>query len=359
LLAVAVGSTPALGARLVFYGWGMRESAWVREHWREMERMPFDGTGISVYASPGGVSGDPRNFGTSLFGARAFRPDDVRRALDDLRVPRWTRFTDNFLPTCLSGEQDDDGFRWDDERRWHAIRTSWKTAAWLARAGGLRGIVLDPEHYGARLFAWPAMREREHGDFEARRRVVRRRGHELGVIAGRVFPKMVVLALYGHTIALESYQRGRLATAEYGLYPDFLDGLLDGAAGRLTLIDGFEFAYSFRSRVEFERARREIVEEAIVLTALPHRYRDDVRVGFGIWLDRGGAERWFPDEPAANWFTPAALRDALGHALALTDDYVWLYAQRPKFFPPSELPQAYVEAIAEARQASSTTARAP
>jgi hypothetical protein len=84
---------------------------------------------------------------------------------------------------------------------------------------------------------------------------------------------------------------------------------------------------------------------------VPDRYRAAVRVGFGLWLDRGAPERWSPAEPSTKRLTPDGLRDALRHALALTDGYVWLYAQRPKFFPPSDLPDAYVQAIVDARRA--------
>lgn len=34
------------GKKLIYYGWGMPDTTYVRDHWSEMERMPFDGTGI-------------------------------------------------------------------------------------------------------------------------------------------------------------------------------------------------------------------------------------------------------------------------------------------------------------------------
>jgi hypothetical protein len=39
----------ASGAKkLIYYGWGIRDTQYICEHWHEMEQMPFDGTGIIV-----------------------------------------------------------------------------------------------------------------------------------------------------------------------------------------------------------------------------------------------------------------------------------------------------------------------
>jgi hypothetical protein len=53
VLCLALWGAPtwaqAPGAKkLIYYGWGIRDTQYIREHWHEMEQMPFDGTGIIV-----------------------------------------------------------------------------------------------------------------------------------------------------------------------------------------------------------------------------------------------------------------------------------------------------------------------
>jgi hypothetical protein len=44
-----LASAQAPGAKkLIYYGWGIRDTQYIREHWHEMEQMPFDGTGMIV-----------------------------------------------------------------------------------------------------------------------------------------------------------------------------------------------------------------------------------------------------------------------------------------------------------------------
>jgi hypothetical protein len=348
---VLVAAVAAAEPRLVSYGWGTPDTAWVRAHWREMERLPFDGTGIAVAvhrrAWAAGDTSTRNAFGWHVFGPTAFRPAAFAAAAEDLRAPRWERVRHDFLAVAVSSVVADRGFSWLDDRRWRSVRGNWKVALGLARRGRLRGLLLDPEHYGARYFHHPTMAGRAAASFDAYRAAVRARGRDLGAVAARILPGATVLALYGHTLALDDQRRGALPTAEYGLYPAFLDGLLEGGAERLTLVDGYEFAYGFRAPAEFEAARRAITVDAVALSAVPDRYRAGVRVGFGLWLDRGGA--WSTTDLADNYFSPDALRTALAAALATTDAYVWLYSQQPRFFPPRDVPSAYLDVIAAAQ----------
>lgn len=173
---------------------------------------------------------------------------------------------------------------------------------------------------------------------------VRRRGRELMAIARDEFPDLTILALFGHSLVLRD--------PEYDLYPAFLDGMLEGSAPGARIVDAYELAYGFRTRAEFTAARADIVDRAVALSAIPDLYRRHVAAGFGLWLDHGGPRRWQPADVARNYFTPDAFREALGHALAASDGYVWIYSQAPRFFPPRDLPPAYLEAIVAARRAA-------
>ena len=73
------------------------------------------------------------------------------------------------------------------------------------------------------------------------------------------------------------------------------------------------------------------------MSAVPELYRQRVRAGFGLWLD-------YSQKP--NYFTPEEFQRALGYALEISDEYVWLYTHGPRFFPPTNIQPSYIEAIA-------------
>jgi hypothetical protein len=106
------------------------------------------------------------------------------------------------------------------------------------------------------------------------------------------------------------------------------------------LIDGYEFAYGFKERRQFHKGYQQIHEEALKISQVPKRYKDKVKGGFGLWLD-------YRNQP--DYFSPEEFKEALRAALEVSDGYVWLYTQGPRFFPFFNLDASYVEAIAVTR----------
>ena len=86
------------------------------------------------------------------------------------------------------------------------------------------------------------------------------------------------------------------------------------------------------------------------LSGLPQRYAGQVQAGFGLWLDYGGAKRWSTADVTRNFFRPDEFARAVRAALEVSDRYVWVYTEGPRFFPRSELPEAYLQAIRTARR---------
>src|SRR5215210_4787877 len=86
-----------LPKKLIYYGWSTRDTVYVRDHWREMEQMPFDGIGIHVAIDRAGVTTGAGSTGNLLswqvFGPRAFRLADFQPAIADLRIPQWSHFS--------------------------------------------------------------------------------------------------------------------------------------------------------------------------------------------------------------------------------------------------------------------------
>jgi hypothetical protein len=275
-------------------------------------------------------------------GPKRFRVEEFQEAIADLKAAQWRTFTANFLPLILSS-----GYaarlNWFDERRWRIIVNNVEVLAKIAAQGGLRGLILDPEHYDYALFSYSGQRQQTDQPFEAYVKVARRRGREVMAAIAAHLPQCVCLALYGYTLPLDDLKRsGSLQAARYGLLPAFYDGLLEAMPTGAVLIDGYESAYAFKRRNHFLEAYRRIHDEAIKLSAMPEQYREKVRAGFGLWLD-------YQKRP--DYFTAEEWRQAVGAALEVSDGYVWIYSHGARFFPPSGVEAAYIQGMAEARRA--------
>jgi hypothetical protein len=331
--------------KLIYFGWGIRDTQYIRDHWQEMEQMPFDGIGISIavdrQAWQQGKTETTNQLAWLVMGTRALRAEDFRSAITDLNAAQWRTFTDNFLPVILSAAQSAHGLSWFDDDRWRIIVDNVRIVAGIAADAGLKGLILDPEHYNYELFRYSAQRNQRDHSFDAYTAMARQRGRDvMGAIAARL-PNAVLLSLYGYTLPLSELKPGTtLAEAQYGLLPAFYDGLLEAMPPTAALIDGHEQAYGFKAKAQFVAAYQRIHQGAARLSAFPALYQSRVKAGFGLWLDnRGQRDFWRP----AEW------RDAISLALANSDGYVWIYSHAPRFFPPADLLPLYLEALREVR----------
>jgi hypothetical protein len=333
------------GPKLLFYGWGLPEVTEAARRHDELDSGPLDGTAFVIPVDPAAWQRGDRStrnqLGWNVFGPVRLASQPMRDAIAPLSRLEWSKLRINFLPIVPSSRDQDDGFSWFDDARWEVILENWRTLISLARDAGLRGLVLDPEHYGARFFRYPEMVVRAPNTFGAYRDIVQARAATMMREARRLFPAMEIVALYGHSLA----RRDPLWLDDYGLYPAFLDGLMEAAGPEFVLTDGYEFSYGFKSQVEFERGQLEARQRGLAVTRRPKEFRHFVRIGFGIWVDNEGT--WNTSTFDRNYFSPAELSAALRAAKATTERYVWLYAQRPRLLGRSSLPGAYANALVD------------
>jgi hypothetical protein len=275
-------------------------------------------------------------------GNRAFRIEDFRDAIADLRAPEWRKFTDNFLPVMFSAAQSTIGLNWFDDSRWRIVANNFEVLARIAVEGGCKGLILDPEHYNYDLFNYTAQQRQLDKPFAAYREMARQRGREVMKAIAAAFPNAVLLSLYGYTFPLVYLKNsGDLPKTPYNLLPSFYDGFLEAMPSGAILVDGYEQAYPFKQHGQFTEAYRRI-QDAIKLSSVPEHYRQKLKAGFGLWLD-------YRKQP--NYFTADEFQRAVRSALEVSDGYVWIYSETAGFFPPSRVEPSHIKALAAAREA--------
>jgi hypothetical protein len=369
VVALAPSGPPA--KKLLQWGWDQPDTAYLRDHLAEMERSPFDGCVFGVRYVSAGTAG---SFSWEAWGRRRFTASDLASAFADLRALRPRRFTELFLR--LNVTPGDVGWFQDHS----AIVANARLAAELARVGRARGVLLDVEQYRGQLFDYRRQPLAEAYGWNAYARQVRLRGREVMAALEDGYPGLTLFLTFGHSLpwaqiiapaplgGSEPYGAGparnlplgarrSLGAVSYGLLAPFVDGLLEGARGGTRVVDGFELSYGFKDAKEFAAARRLVFREAVSIAIAPASYRRRLRLGFGLWLDYDWHRRgWRTDDLERNYFSPATFDGAVRAALAATDEYVWVYAETPRWWPTAatdaSVPEAYRRVLRRVRDDS-------
>jgi len=339
--------------KLIATGWDRVNSERLLANHVAMQKRPFDGV---VVAIEGHVDEKKR---CPLWWAHLETPwkrSWFTPCVRNLRACKFTRFTDNFVQIGANPGRVD----WFDEAGFREIVDHWRIAAWVAKAGGFKGLVFDPEPYARphAQFHYAAQEGREKHTFDEYRVQARRRGREVMRAIVAEFPDVTILCYFMNSVVARAAGRPRPGVAlepmSYGLLPAFFDGWLDEAPPGVTLVDGCESAYRYNATTQYLEAAVTIkgVCQELVSPANRAKYRAQVQVGYGVYLDA----YWNPkDSEWSAWYVDGLgaprvdrLRINTATALRVADEYIWIYGEKFRWWPtPSKRvrPQPWPEAL--------------
>lgn len=338
---------------LIEFGWDEPTTAFMRQHLKQMEQTPFDGTVYHIqYRNPDGSLG---SFMNDCWGRRAFSDAELQNALDDLAATPFHTFTHNFFRfNVLPGDVD-----WFDD--YSAVLNNAEQSARIARASNSEGILFDDEQYNFPLFDFQKLKEKNPKSWQAYSQQARLRGQQLMQAfqkgwqrsAPNTSPRpLKVMLTFGISLPYEESQTHHepVTQVHYALLVPFLEGMFDAARPDDQIIDGCELAYGFKTLHEFSDERNVMLNKAASLLDNPTAYKAHIHPAFGLWLDFEWKERpFFTDDLTKNYYTPAEWEKAVGAALQDTDQFVWIYTEKPRWWTAAgssaDLPEAYVEAI--------------
>lgn len=227
-----------------------------------------------------------------------------------------------------------------DDAGWAAAAANFGLFARLAKEGGMDGLLMDFEDYRpSRQFFWDP--EKDGIDYPEAIRRIRARGAAFFGAAFAAFPEM---ELVSYQLFANDYEYGvterdprRLMRKKRDLWPAFLNGLLDVLPPTARVTDGDENAYRYEAaRHAFDRAASRQFTGVLPLVAPKNqaKYRAQMRVGFGLYLDGyvvGTNSHWYL--PPVRGSRSAAFDDNLRAAARASDGYVWIYGERDSFIP--------------------------
>lgn len=346
LLCGTAWAGSAKGKKLIEYGCDNPDTAYVRANITDMEKVPFDGVVIRV-GDASGHPGGTGNLGLEVFQRREFQPSDYQHAIDDLKATHLTTLTDNFLQMyppyfgCIVDWYDPD---------WSVIAHNAACMAKIAKEGGCKGLMLDPEMCDPNnvplwWYARIVKDKKNAPSFPEYAAKVRERGREFIRAINKEYPDITILGLYGSSLTYAESFYAWNGDGGLSLYGPFLDGIYEAATPGTTFVDGFEYSYGYRNHESFAAARKLERAGGRSVSTCPKEFDEHARVGFGVWADWNGAGNgWYPNDFSKNYFTPNGLRASLNYALRESDKYVWIWSEKLRWWPCNS-PKEYLEAL--------------
>jgi hypothetical protein len=330
---------PLEGKKVIEWGWDEPGTKFLRENIEAMEQMPFDGLVFHVDSSRGG------SLTWEMWGKRTFELAEFQPAIDDLRATRFRKFTDRFLRVNVSPGSAD----WFDDAAMRVVMDNFGVAAGVARQGLAKGFMFDVEQYNDQLFEYKKQKHHATKSFAEYQSKVRQRGREWIAAVARRYPKITILLTFGYSISRPP-SGSDPSGGNYRLLADFLDGMWEACPDGVKIVDAWESSYTYKRPEQFRAAYETIKKKSAAWSAVPEKYTR-VQAGFGLWMDcNWRAAGWHESDFSKNHFSPADFERAVRAALEVSDEYVWIYTEQPRWWPRQKLPQQYVNALNAARR---------
>ncbi len=229
---------------------------------------------------------------------------------------------------------------WFSDANWAAAEANLYQHARVAKAGGLRGLMLDPEVYEFDLWAYASQVQRGKYSFAQFESKLRQRGAQTMRAFERAYPGITVLSLFAFS-AFEaapnsSYEAAHAGLAEdgsLGLYAAFLEGMLGAASDAATLIDGYESSYNHLRPAAFDAGRTAALKDAqlFVAPSLREKFQKRFRFANAVFVDGAmnflDSARFFGYYLKSDDDRRALIAQNVYHGLRTSDEFVWVYAE--------------------------------
>jgi hypothetical protein len=335
-LGAAADNAPLPRKKLIMSGWDEPDAAQFRRDIRQFEQYPFDGVILTVPGTR--PDGTPLTSHDNLFSAEPWTEAMFAGALADLKATHSTNITDNFLMLWSLPASVD----WLDDPGWAIITEKFRIMARIAREGGLRGILFDPEHYGKTNKAWRYLSQPGHAQhtFAEYSAKVRQRGQQTMRAMAAEYPDITLFGYWLLCVNLRALDvSGSLAglePEEYGLLVPFVDGWLDVAPPAVKFVDGQEFAYRWDGESPFQAGALRVKNDCqgFVTPANRAKYRAQMHASFGFYLDA------YVNPPGSSYYLGhegeprvSRLEANLAAAVRAADEYVWIYGEKNRWWP--------------------------
>ena len=299
----------------------------------------LDGVAISlnkVFVPGGGGSVVTTGISEIMSGSVRWTRDSVKGHIPVLRqIAQKPHLKESFLLFWMSPKYCDTRLDWDDDKAWANYAENMAVAAWLAKEGNMKGLMLDPEEYAnAKQYNHtPA-----DPPFVESAKLARRRGREVFSRVFKEYPDAVVFTLW-YFGRFRHYPEGVNRTNPVAYAEDrgellhhFYNGILDAMPPGARIIDGCEHYSLSATKYQYLFNANSILTAVMPFVAPENRvkYRSQVQVSNTHFLDMFVQNA----NPKSHWYHGPVNGSRLEHlrlnfeqSFLTADEYVWIYGE--------------------------------
>ena len=349
---IPVSSQPGSDAKkILYYGWDAPIPEDVKNQGSRLDASVFDAV---VFKHRGA---------RQIFTHEALPAEPFAQDIADLQEMGSSKLGESYLRMQINAE---DAWSWASEEDWNAFASNLRNYARLAKEGGLKGILFDPEPYGFNVWNYetqPAKGERSFEELEA---TAEERGAELVNILKTEYPGITLFSLKMFAQRLyflddqpdDALLRERVrGDTFHGLWYGFANGMLSALDEDIRLIDGNERSYYYLDASDFDDGKSEIygrVTDAFVDEANQPTFREQVEVAHAGYVDGilnlFDSPRfigyYFADDEQRHKF----LEWHIYHGLQSSDEYYWVYVESVRWWEEEGVPEGFEEVVARAKE---------
>ena len=279
-------------------------------------------------------------------------------------VTNWGRLTDNFLWSSIAlwGTPVYTSQDWFNDAHWDILTNNVAIQARIALECNFKGILLDVEqydHHGEGPWRYPF--NYAYYSTEGFLLAGEPAPRPLAEVSTQVYARA---RLYAETVCdafpdltlilIPAIYRPAPLSDEEVLYPVFVDGLLAGLDSQARLVCGTEYTYALTEFGDIAAVCDQTAVQFLNRSADPELMDAGAAMAVGIWTDAG--PEYSDTDPNVNHRNPEQHETATRNALAVSQDYAWLYGEKSYYLTtnPTPLMLEYWQATVDAHHQPGT-----
>jgi hypothetical protein len=341
LSALLLGSTQSAAAaqqiaRLIHYGWDNPYIEELPDQLPKIKTSVFNGLSARLDRE-------------HIFTGEPYPDGDYASAKAILQTVDRSLLRDSYLAIQ---SKTDGVFDWSNDAHWAAAMRNMHNSVEVAKAGGFKGIVFDMEPYGKNPWAYNTQQASTRLGFAEFKALLRRRGTQMIRDIERTYPGIEIWCLYGLTAEEINVQdatsdqqlEALLKDSNWGLWPSFFAGWVNGASPGLRIIEGNEHSYYYVRRSEFQKQLKWVRQDLARLlpAGLRDKYRGLIKLGHAAYVD--GVMNLHESPRYIGYYFDndgqrrLLLRNNITNGLETSQSLVWVYSEENKWWdkPPRQ-----------------------
>lgn len=302
---------------IIEFGWDYPDVEQLHKKLDSIQNTPFDGICFSFQREI------MEAFDTALKNRNYFNFEKIQKL-------RWGKYKSNYVIVRGSSRT---GGNWFDDKAWENIVVNIENISKVLRAGGVDGVMFDPEYYHENPIYNPWTYDHNQypsKKFEEVQQQVKKRGAQFIRALQKYKTGFNFLSIWLTSLIAEDLKVMPLEKTRHALLIAFFEGILEAKNKNTKITDGNEYAYWFTKPSQFLFSKDYLMQQNKILfkSSKAKAESQNIEIAQPIFYDGLMALHNRFDKQIANDDKWKWLKGNYENALLTSDRITWFYSER-------------------------------